>query len=81
MSLSFWSDLFIEAGAEILKKSLWFFGQNDEVKKSFWNKLTFRLVSICGLMKYSHIDEIENSDLIFMREEKNFCDNYVQQLQ
>ena len=42
MPLFFWSNLFLEARAEILKKFRWFFGPNDDIKKSFWNWLTFK---------------------------------------
>ena len=33
--LFFWFDLFLEARAEILEKIHWFFGPNDDTKKSF----------------------------------------------
>ena len=37
----FWFDLFLGARAEILKKFRWYFGQNDDTKRTFWNKLDF----------------------------------------
>ena len=44
--LFFWSDLFLEGRAEILKKFRSFFGRNDDVINSFWNLLTFMYVRI-----------------------------------
>ena len=44
MPLFFWSDLFLEARAEILKKFRLVFGRNDDIINSFWNLLTFRSI-------------------------------------
>ena len=33
----FWFDLFLEARAEIREKNSWYFGPNDDTKRTFWN--------------------------------------------
>ena len=43
--VSLFSPLFLEAWAEILKNNCWFFGQNKDAKRSFWNWLTFTHIS------------------------------------
>ena len=42
MPLFCWFDHFSNSRAEIVKFFRWYFGQNDDTKRTFWNKLTFK---------------------------------------
>ena len=47
MPLFCWFHHFLDSRAEIVKFFRWYFGRNDDTKRTFWNWLTF---TIFGLM-------------------------------
>ena len=45
MPLFCWFDHFSNSRAEIVKFFCWYFGRNDDTKRTFWNQLTFRIIT------------------------------------